>query len=181
MCLVPPTAVAHNTTTATIFQAFTSSGSPTIHTRSKSGYCFTGSLTANRADAWRCFVGNYIYDPCFSSTLAGGVVVCPNLQVNGGIEIHLTKRLPLGMANAGALSLREQPWNIELTSGRHCAFSGGASNVTQGKRLNYFCGSNFHDGLWGYPDRRAQPWTILIGPFTATSLSQRRGIRKVWM
>lgn len=178
---VPAGAAASTRTTVTIFRAFTSTGAPRIHTRWKSGYCYTGSLSAGRDDAWRCFVGNYIYDPCFSSAVARGVVVCPNLQVNGGIEIRLTRRLPQGMANPAPPSLHEQPWNIELTSGRHCAFSSGASNVAQGRRLNYFCGMNNPNGLWGYPDRRSEPWRILIGPFTATSLSQQRAIREVWM
>jgi hypothetical protein len=48
-------------------------------------------------------------------------------------------------------------------------------------RLNYFCGAGSHDGLWEYPNRRSEPWTILIAPFTATSLHQRRAVRRVWM
>jgi hypothetical protein len=178
---LPPSAGARTKTTATIFQAFTSTGTPTIPTRSKSGYCYTGSLTINRADAWRCFVGNYLYDPCFSSSQAHGVVICPNLQVNGGIQIRLTKPFPQGQANAGTPSLSEEPWNIQLTTGKHFAFSSGATNVVHGVRLNYFCGAGCNYGLWGYPRRRSQPWTILIGSFNATTLHDRRPIRHVWM
>jgi hypothetical protein len=54
----------------TIFHPFKADGAPTIHVRSRSGYCYTGSLTIARSDAWRCFVGNYLYDPCFSANLA---------------------------------------------------------------------------------------------------------------
>jgi hypothetical protein len=178
---VPAPAAGQRTTKATIFRAFTPDGVPTIPAQSRSGYCFTGSLTINRRDAWRCFVGNYIYDPCFSSPNASGVVICPNLQVNGGISIRLTRTLPRQYADPGAPSLRNQPWNIQLASGRHCAFASGASNVIHGLRLNYFCGSTVHFGLWGFPNRRAQPWTILTAPFTATSVHQRRTIRHVWM
>lgn len=174
-------AAARTETAATIFQAFSPAGIPRIHTRSASGYCYTGSLTINRSDAWRCFVGNYLYDPCFSSPRAGGVVICPNLQVNGGTEIRLTKSLPFGQADPGGPSLRDQPWNIQLTNGRHFAFSSGASDVVHGVRLNYFCGVGCNYGLWGYPRRRFQPWTILIGPFNATALHARRAIRHVWM
>jgi hypothetical protein len=178
---LPTCAAAHPTTTETIFRAFASTGVPTIQTQSKSGYCFTGSSTIDRKDAWRCFVGNFVHDPCFSSAHAAGIVVCPNLKVNGGIEIHLTRALPHGSANAGEPSLSDQPWNIELTGGQHCAFSSGASNVVHGKRLNYFCGPSSKTGLWGYPDRHAEPWTILIAPFTATTLHERHAIRQVWM
>ena len=169
------------TTKATVFRAFTPDGAPAIPVRSRRGYCYTGSLTVNRRDAWRCFVGNFIYDPCFSSANAPGVVICPNVQVSGGIRIRLTKAIPRRFADRGAPSLRNQPWNIQLSNGRHCAFSSGASNVVHGVRLNYFCGSGVNFGLWGFPDRRTQPWTIRSAPFTATSLHQRRPIRHAWM
>lgn len=172
---------AHTKTVATVFHAFNSGGTPTIPTTSKSGHCFTGSLTINRNDAWRCFVGNTLYDPCFSSAQAPGVVVCPDRQVTGGVEIHLTRGLPHAMADTGTPSLRNQPWDVELFSGRHFQFSSGASDVVHGVRLNYFCGTSCTYGLWGFPRRRSQPWTILIGPFTAKSLHDRRAIRHVWM
>lgn len=168
-------------TQATVFRAFTSTGVPTIPTRSKSGHCFSGSLTINRSDAWRCLVGNFLLDPCFSSAAAPRVVVCPNLAVNGGTEIHLTRKLPKRFADTGSPSLRHQPWNIQLGSGRHCAFVSGASSVVGGKRLNYFCGRHSKDGLWGFPSRRAQPWTILIAPVRAHRLTRRAAIRHAWM
>ena len=172
---------AQKVTRTTVFQAFTQDGAPTIPVRSKAGYCWTGSLTINRGDAWRCFVGNYIYDPCFSSQHASGVVICPNLQLSSGISIRLTRPLPQQYGDPGVPSLGDQPWNIELASGRHCALASGASNVVHGIRLNYFCGSSSHFGLWGFPNRRAEPWTIWSAPFTATSLHQRRPIRHAWM
>ena len=138
-------------------------------------------MTINRRDGWRCFVGRFIYDPCFSAAKAQGVVVCPNLQVNGGIKIRLTRALPQRFGNRGSPSLANQPWNIELASGRHCAFSSGATNVIRGVRLNYFCGAGTHTGLWGFPNRRVQPWTIWSAPFTARRLSQRAVIRRAWM
>ncbi len=179
--MLPAPAAARPRTIATVFHAFTSNGKPSIATRSKSGYCFTGSLTINRNDAWRCIVGNSLYDPCFSSAQAPGVVICPDRQVTRGTEIHLTRPLPRASADPGQPSLRNQPWDIELFSGRHFQFSSGASNVVHGLRLNYFCGSSCTYGLWGFPRRRTQPWTILVGPFTAKTLHQRRAIRHVWM
>ncbi len=179
--LAPATVTARSTTTATIFHAFSSNGAPTIPTRSRSGHCYTGSLTINRNDAWRCFVGNGLYDPCFSSVHAPGIVVCPDRRLTGGIKIHLTRGLPLRFADPGKPSLGNQPWDIELMNGQHFAFSSGATNVVRGVRLNYFCGASCNYGLWGYPTRRTQPWTILIGPLTAKTLHRRRAIRHVWM
>jgi hypothetical protein len=182
VALVLPLATqAHTPTQATVFQPFRSNGTPTIPTRPKSGYCYTGSLAVNRNDAWRCFVKNFIFDPCFSSPAAHGVVVCPNADVNGGAEIHLTKRLPQSMADPGTPSIRNQPWDIEMTNGKHFVFSSGASNEVKGQRLNYFCATRCNYGLWGYPRRRSQPWTIAVAPYTAKSLHERRAIRHVWM
>jgi len=178
---VPVSAVARTTTTATIFHAFKPDGGPTLHTHTKSGSCFSGSSTIDRRDAWRCGVGNFLFDPCFSSTQAPGKVVCPNAQLNGGVEITLTKGLPHGAGNTHAPSLKDQPWDIQLTSGRHCVFGSGASNVAQGLRLNYFCGAGVKFGLWGFPRRKSEPWTIFSAPFSANHLHTRAAIRRVWM
>lgn len=178
---VPASAVAHTTTTATIFRAFHPDGTPTLQAHTKSGSCFTGSLTIDRRDAWRCIVGNFLYDPCFSSAHAPGKVLCPDAQLNRAVEIKLTKGLPRAMANTRAPSLRDQPWNIQLTSGRHCELSNGATIVVQGVPLNYFCGAGVKFGLWGFPRRKPQPWTILSAPFSAKHLHARAAIRHVWM
>jgi hypothetical protein len=36
---------------------------------------FTGSKVIERADAYRCFSGNFVYDPCFS--INDTQVLCP--------------------------------------------------------------------------------------------------------
>ncbi len=177
----PAGAVAKTRTTVTIFRAFTASGTPTIPTRSESGHCYTGALTVDRNDAWRCIVGNYLHAPCFSAPQAAGVVVCPDAQVNRGLKIRLTKGLPRRYANTGRPSLSNQPWALQLTNGQHCTFASGATNVIHGIRGNYTCGAGFNFGLWGFPSRRSEPWTILIAPFTATRLHRRTAIRHAWM
>lgn len=177
----PAPAAARITTRATIFRGFGPRGRPTIPVRTRSGYCWTGSSASTRRDAWRCFVGNLIYDPCISAAQAPGRVVCPNRQMNGGIMIRLTRPLPRRYANHRPPSLANRPWNIQLANGRHCVYSSGASNVVHGIRLNYFCPAGTGYGLWGIPIRRTQPWTIRSAPFSATNLNQRRMIRRVWM
>lgn len=166
-------------TTVTIFHAFNPDGTPTLPLRFKTGYCWTGSLTADRNDAWRCFVGNFIYDPCFSSPQAPGIVICPNPWLSGAIEIELTRGLPRAYGDTRKPSISGHPWNIQLANRHHCVFSSGASNFVAGKRLNYFC-SGLSYGLWGYPNRRSEPWSIASGPFAATRLHGRSVIRQVW-
>lgn len=173
--------VAHVKTRGTIFEPFAADGSPTIPVRETSGYCWTGSLATPRRDAWRCFRGNFIVDPCFSSAAVPGTVVCPNIGMINGVELDLTKPLPRKYANHARPSLRLQPWNLELTSGRHCVFATGATTIVDGKRLNYGCNGQGNGVLWGYPNRRSQPWTIPFGPYNATRLTGRASIRQAWM
>lgn len=181
LLLVPFAAQARVKTKATVFRAFRANGKPAIANRTKHGSCYTGSLTIDRNDAWRCQAGNFLYDPCFSSPKARGVVLCPGVQLRFAVKIRLTKGLPRAYADHGRPSLSDQPWNLQLMDGEHCGFSSGATSVVQGKRLNYFCSSSGQTGLWGYPNRHTHPWSILSGPFTAKSLHQHRLIRHAWM
>lgn len=167
-------------TAESVYEAFSYHGvvEPTV--TSVSGSCFTSSDVTRRDDAWRCTVGNTLYDPCFSSAFHFGVVVCPIPWQDSGTEIHLTKPLPApGSHTPPSLSL--QPWAVETTAGAFCVLSSGASNSVHGKRLNYFCGKNAKQGLWGFPSRKTQPWTILIAPFNARKLSHRVGLVRAWM
>jgi hypothetical protein len=167
-------------TAASVYEAFSYHGVIVPQVSVASGYCFTSSDVTWRDDAWRCFVGNALYDPCFSSPLAFGVVVCPIPWSDTATEIRLTKALPSSGSHTPP-SLALQPWAIETAAGAHCLLSSGASNVVHGKRLNYFCGKNVKYGLWGFPSRKTQPWTILQAPFNAKVLKHRLAIVRAWM
>jgi uncharacterized low-complexity protein len=178
---------AAESTTVTVFHAFTAAGKPALPTRSATGYCWTGSLAADRSDAWRCFIGNEIHDPCFSSARTPGVVVCPNVMLSSAIEIRLTRPLPVKLADRGTASAKSQPWLIELDSAptARCEFATGATSAIGELRLNYLCtgGGLTSMGLWGLPLRSKPQWHIRIAPFSAKSLAHASdpGIRHVWM
>jgi hypothetical protein len=126
--------------------------------------------------------GNLLFDPCFSSPRAAGLVLCATAPWrNAGVKLRLTAALPRAMANHGAPSLRNQPWALELLNGRRCLFTGGATASVEGKRLNYFCTAGASNGLWGFPDRRGEPWSILSAPAAATHLRKHEPIRRAWM
>ena len=69
-------ALAATRTTASVYEAFTSHGVIVPRVAVRSGSCWENSIVLERDDAWRCFIGNDIYDPCFSAERASGVVVC---------------------------------------------------------------------------------------------------------
>lgn len=169
-------------TSVVVYQAFTARGSVSLHTRSRSGHCPSGSEATPRRDAWRCFSGNLVLDPCFSSAHDRGVVVCPEAPwLKDGIEIHLTKPLVSADGNHATPSPSLQPWALELASGLRCRFAEGATNVVEGHRLDYFCAGAGSQPLWGLPDRATMPWTILVAPLQARSLSERAAIGRAWM
>jgi hypothetical protein len=175
-----PAAGARPRTAVTVFHAFTASGNPAIAVHRAAGSCFTAAVTSVRSDAWRCLVGNDLYDPCFSSAAAPGVVICPNANPATGTEIRLTSPLPTAEAGHGSPSPRSRPWTLELFDGAHCSRVSGATSVVHGVPLDYFCAGNTRSGLWGDPRRRTEPWTILSGPVAATVLSRRVSVEHVW-
>jgi hypothetical protein len=181
LCATPTGALATQTQSK-IFYAFTQSGKPTIPTNVVSGYCWTGSLAIPRSDAWRCFVGNYIYDPCFSSATASGEVVCPNANLSSGLLIRLTKPLPYRYADRRRPSLADPPWDLETVNGEHYVLLTGAGEIVDGKRGNYGCSCGGRTWLRGLPDRSSHPWwTIFSAPYTAKRLTAEVGIRYAWI
>ncbi len=90
------------------------------------GSCWTSSLAVWREDAWRCMVGNDIYDPCFSS---GDSVTCGASPVppTDGFPLTLTEPLPAPQVPPDAAS---HAWMVELPDG------------VGDERINYFCPSS---------------------------------------
>jgi hypothetical protein len=164
-------------TKAVVYQAFTASGTPAIHvTRTAKGSCFSGSSEANRNNAWRCIIGNFIYDPCFSSSAAPGIVLCPNhAWSRSGTEIKLKKALPTQFANKTKPSTKGTPWAMQTTSGLKCVLQGMGPFLNKNVFADYACSGG--TWLWNQPKRKQQPWTIRAGAMTPTQTLQ---IKKAW-
>lgn len=172
-------ASATSSTTTHIYQAFTSSGKPAIKiTKTVKGICVGGSSATDRNDAWRCFGGNFVYDPCFSSSKAKGILVCPgNPWSRSGVELKVSGKLQFPDKQKPSTS--GMPWAIQTTTGLKCVIATGATTVLQKQRLNYICMKS-KDGLWGSPSRKHEPWKIDIAPSTATKLSKTVAIKTAW-
>ena len=168
-------------TSTTVYSPFSYHGVVGPQVRMVAGSCWENSAVTPRDDAWRCLVGNDIYDPCFSSAFAYGVVVCPTPWNDTGVEIQLAKPLPTASSHR-APSRTMRPWAIQTVAGADCVLSSVAGpRPIHGRHLNYFCGPSFKLGLWGFPDRKSQPWTIFIAPQNATVLTHRVAIRHAWI
>lgn len=113
---------------------------PEVPSTSRNGSCFTNSVIAPVPDAWRCSVGNQIYDPCVFAT-DGKSLVCgadPTKNVPGFV-LTLTSPLPEPDVSPTAVS---NAWMVETASGRICSFAQGASGIIDDQRINYYCESD---------------------------------------
>jgi hypothetical protein len=110
------------------------------------GNCGMGESAAlDRADAWRCIVGNLIYDPCFSTAPHATSVICGAMPGKPyGITVRLAQPLP-----THAPARDRQPWILALGDGSTCTFATGATFGVGGQRANYYCTDK--DWLIGLP------------------------------
>jgi hypothetical protein len=164
LVLVAPAGATSQTTRVTVYRPFALGKPAPGFTIAKTvrGSCFSGSSADQRADAWRCFIGNSINDPCFSA-VGRGYVLCPADGTPFGtrlIRIELTKPLPRGLADHGAPG-QGNPWAVRLAGGKVCTFLTGATFAYHGQRVNYGCTSKAF--LAGSPNRSRPTWTIVLG------------------
>ena len=123
------------------------------------GTCATASFVAIGPAAFRCTVGDRIYDPCYldpvASPAAAPVVDCVAAPWEAHIvRLHLAA--PPNPALAAPTSL--PPWALRLASGRRCVRATGATTVVRGRRLSYVCDG--HRVLFGRPRTTTPTWSI---------------------
>ena len=163
-------------TQARIFSVVSPDGSLTLTGPQAQGSCFAGSEAINRNDAWRCSVGNNLYDPCFEASSSS--VVCPTDGPWGtsGVIVQVSGGLDSASADPGPVD-KSLPWAIQMANGAHCEIATGASNEIAGQRLNYFCTGGL--GLYGTVDRSGSVWTIYAAGRNATQITMQP-IAIVW-
>jgi hypothetical protein len=131
-----PSAAAPTTAAITATQVITyTPGPPTGEPRE--GSCWTNSLAVWREDAWRCAVGNGIYDPCFSQDDS---VICGANPTTTTVSFLLTLTEPLPVPEAPQ-DTANHAWLVELADGTVCEYATGATGGVGGERFNYLCPS----------------------------------------
>jgi hypothetical protein len=156
---------ATQTTRVTVYRAYSNGEvAPGLTVvRTLKGRCFAGSIADPRSDAWRCFIGNTVNDPCFSDPAVASWVLCPADGTPFGtkvLRLALAKALPKSLGNHGAAG-EGDPWAIKLPGGRVCTSLTGATFSFHGKRVNYGCDRGTF--LAGNPNRSTPTWTITLG------------------
>jgi hypothetical protein len=174
--------VATQRTTSHLFAPFNGGGVAAGVNVGKTakGYCWTGSAADSRPDAWRCFLGNLILDPCFSNeTGTSAFVACADSPWSRVTRLVLTKSLPRGQANPDTNdSTSGAPWALELADGKRCERFTGATGAIGGLGISYGCTGG--GVLAGEPHRQTTTWTIFYGSGFKTKALDERPIAEAW-
>src|SRR5271166_4856225 len=140
-----------------------------------SGSCWTGSIAANRPDAYRCMTGNEISDPCFVRDAKS--VACPDIPTaDSGLIIKLTKPLPDNRVSGAAT-----PWAMSLAG--HVGCRVGTGTVIDG--FPYYCTGSLVCAEASAPPQSSQFFTECgtgqAGPSGAHVVSKKRyAVITIW-
>ena len=119
-------------------------------------HCLRGGIADNQA--YRCFAGNEIFDPCWVQDSATAHVICLRDPWHHTVaRLRVTKGFDNGYAGGPSRS----PWAIRLVSGPRCVGVQGASGAVAGHGISYVC----LDGktvLLDEPDMAHSLWTIRV-------------------
>jgi hypothetical protein len=142
------------------------------------GQCNSGSEVVV-GDVYRCFDGNFIRDPCYYDDRTSGaegddVVLCVGSPWSrSAVRLRVdTLDSSYGRRPGGP------PWALELMNGERCVFAEGATNVVEGRRLNYTCNRSHY--LWGSPDTSDALWRIRASRNYGGTSMRRLAIRVAW-
>ena len=114
---------------------------PSIPSEKREGSCWTNSNIIQRPDAWRCMIGNEIFDPCYTAQ-DKTTIVCdakPDIEKPSGFVLKLIKPLPAPDVPNGPSASASM---LELEDGTICDAISGASGATDGvrtERISYSC------------------------------------------
>ena len=151
-----------------------------VPTKNEKGYCWTISIaTPSNERAWKCFVGNFIHDPCFETE--DGKIVCDvDPEVGGsGFELKLTKDLPL---REGPFLEIDQPWLVKFDNGIICGAITGSAGFIGEDSFHYSCDKEAV--ILGEINTDNPIWTAMVGyptkDYESLAKEENLEIIKVW-
>lgn len=158
------TAIATTTTTTTsapvgteqaTFVPFTAAGRPSRPVVERAtGYCWTQSLAARDAAAFRCMAANQILDPCFATSAHARTAACYADPWSKTVLLRLTRALPrIDGGSPAAVSPHSSPWALQLANGKHCVATTGTVDLVHGVAMDYLCGVRARAAIIGNPSR----------------------------
>ncbi len=173
--LVPAASLASGATRVIHFGPFGSHGGMRLDYRASStlhGYCWTESIASARSDAWRCMVGNRIFDPCFTNPSHSRVACADDAFSRSVTLVVLDRPLP----RRGPNQSPPLPWALRLANGTRCQVATGATGIVGGMRLNYACSSR--GWVLGDIDRSQEPWRVYYSAKADGSHSRKISVKE---
>jgi hypothetical protein len=174
-----PTAGATAPGTAQVaFRAYTAGGTLAVPKEATvRGQCWTTSVAAPVAGAFRCFQGNKILDPCFArpgSSVAKmpAVLACLATPWSRAVLLRVTGSLPKPEAGSAG----DRPWAFELKNGVRCIASTGTVPAVDGVNLGYHCLDGGNAELGGVDGALLTAQYVAAGARTLTPL----GVTTIW-
>jgi|GEM_PF-714853 len=143
------------------------------------GKCWTHSLTNHRSDAWRCMVGNQIFDPCFVKTyVSRNKVICPQTPWSSeAVWLKLESNL-LPEKNETLDMSTDYPWAVELLNGVRCTRATGAMPSFHGQSIQYTCNNDTF--LVGKLQRCSPIWKALTFSSLSDKTLKKVDVAVVW-
>ena len=141
-------------------------------TAMQNGSCWTNSIAAPyRADAWRCMVGNEIYDPCFGIPTSTNTkrLLCGVNPIDPAATSTFILRLTKSLPTPGAIpspTASNWAWAIMLADGTYCApFTGTRPFAASGEMAYYGCQSEnpAEEYIFGDLNNTHAVWTATVG------------------
>ena len=163
-----------------VFQAWQSDGRLAEGLRAAS---IESDLTCDAATvadgALRCLFGSSLRQPCFVSPQDRRSVACISSPWEPDAVVGALAQPVAGAALRGTEVTKGRMWAAELDEDIRCRFTTGATQVVQGRRLDYTCGAG---AGWGDPDRSHPAWTLAYarGDTQPPDSFETRPIRVAW-
>ena len=132
---------------------------PLVVVAKLSGACTQQSHVIKRDDAWYCFAGDKVYDPCFVKPYGSHLeAICPESPwSNKAVQITVSSSMDNTQHEALDMS-RTFPWALELSAGEKCQ-AVDSSERYDGLPVRYRC--NTGGELIGHLQRCNSEWKIL--------------------
>lgn len=138
------------------------------------GYCWTTSEV--NGHLYRCFMGNYVMDPCWKESGRHSVVCLTEPWSKKVIRLKLTKHLPAKDSYGPGI------WGLRIGGvGVNCVVAMGATGTVGTHFISYFCQRGWVL-LGNHPDRSRPRWTMLTARRVGHhyELRGRKPLRVAW-
>jgi hypothetical protein len=149
----------------------------TVKARHGGGTCEPGSDTG--LNVYRCFAGDFVYDPCWVETGSrADHVLCASAPWSHRVT-QLTWK-PSGNESLSSTTSTKALFGLRMADGKRCVAAQGAHSIFHGKTVNFYCNKN--TSLLGLPNQHQTVWRMreAVEKSGKTTLGKRVAVAHGW-